>query len=488
MAVFPIRPFWNDEWRLIYNLKFKAYPELWGRLDLLQECPRVYLMFIKFVGQSFDYSYSSLRLPPLLISIGSMILLFRLRKKIFPDNNILSYLFVFIFISSQTFTDYLTQVKQYEMDLLLCLVALSQLLVLLKIARGEKISAPTLLLLCIGMLFIPFWSYIYPITITPAFPVVLFAWYKQRQSDAGKSQRLVPLATPLILVSLSILIFYLADVKNVMADKSMYDSYLKVYYKGDQPSPLESFWYLFALVGSGFVFELIFGVLGIISFGYATYCLWVKRNDTWETSDYIRLYAVALLVLVFGLLATGKIVGGVARLTAYTVPSIAILIISLLEDLKYRFQYKKISSTIAAILFLGLTGNIATVIINTFTYSEYKDRIATYRNTAQALKEARLKKLPFLYTDGVCGDQWEIAAPAPRAISRYNITPEQIAGVDTVAAEVIVKVNPEYKIWDSIPLFYMPDKKWINEYVRQLPDTFNKAMVGDGIHYEIMSK
>jgi hypothetical protein len=489
MAFFPIRPFWNDEWRLIYNIKFKDLAGLWGRLDLLQECPRVYLSLIKLFSQAFDYSYTSLRLPPLVIGTISVVFLFWLRRRLFDSAEILSYLFILIFVSSQTFTDYLTQVKQYEMDLLLCLLALWQLWVLLSISSDEKVRARTYGLLCLSLLLVPYLSYVYPIAIAPVFLVAAIAYYAGGgKSTDSRRRHLARLLMPLALVSVSILVFYLADVRHVMADKSMYDSYLKVYYQGGQPTVIGNFWNLFALVGSGFLFELIFGILGIAGFGYGIYRLAGKRLEEWNTIDHVRLYAVLLLVLVFGLLVTGKIVGGVARLTAYTVPSISILIISLLQDLRDRFGYPKISGAISAVLILGLLGNIISSCINTFTYTEYESRIATYRHTAKALREARLKKVPFLYTDGVCGDRWEIPAPVPGKISRYNITPKQIAGADTVAAEVIVKVNPEYKVWDSIPLYYMPDAKWMVEYMKQLPDSFRQAMVGDGLRYRIIKR
>src|ERR1043165_4610043 len=73
MAMLPIRPFWNDEWRLTYNIKFKSFEGLWGRLSLLQQCPRVYLSVLKKIAAFFDYSYTSLRLPPLIISCASIV-------------------------------------------------------------------------------------------------------------------------------------------------------------------------------------------------------------------------------------------------------------------------------------------------------------------------------------------------------------------------------------------------------------------------------
>jgi hypothetical protein len=241
-------------------------------------------------------------------------------------------------------------------------------------------------------------------------------------------------------------------------------------------------------VGSGFAFEIIFGVLGIAAFVYGMYRLAKTKVNSYTTSDYIRLYAVLLLLLILGLFITGKLIGGVARLTAYAVHSISILIISLLEDLKDRYSYAKVTNIIAGILFMGLFGNIISTCINSFTYPEYGNRIKTYRNTATALKMARQGKIPIMVTEGVNGDPYEVDAAAPGRISTNNITPKQIEGADTLAAEVIVKVNPEYKVWDTIPVYLVPDTKWTKEYVNQLPPEFKAAIVGDGINYRKVSR
>jgi hypothetical protein len=173
MAFFQIRPFWNDEWRLSYNIKFKTLSELWGRLDLLQQCPRTYLSLLKIITAKFDYSYTALRLPPLIISCASILMCFQLRKKIFPENRMYGNLFILILISSQTFTDYLVQVKHYEVDIFLCLLALWQLIYLIELSNGAKANLGKFTLLCISFLIAPYFSYVYPITIAPIF-IILF--------------------------------------------------------------------------------------------------------------------------------------------------------------------------------------------------------------------------------------------------------------------------------------------------------------------------
>jgi len=482
MAFWPIRPFWNDEWRLIYNIKFKSVFQLWGTLDLLQECPRAYLTIIKWISAAFDYSYTALRLPPLIISIVSIFFIFHLRKRFYPENTTSSYLFVLIFISSQTFTDYVVQVKQYEMDILLSLLALWQLSVLLN--RNE--NGYQYALLCISFLLAPYLSYTYPINVAPIFPVaVLFALAKERRSaDPVSAKRFSRLLLPLLLAIISIAVFYVIDVRHMMADKRMYVSYQKAYYNTHRETFIEDVWNLFALVGSGFVFELIFGLLGIAAVGYGVYRLTKKSYKDYSHTDYFHCYALVLIAVILGLFATGKLIGGVARLTAYSVPAISMLIISMLDDLHGRFGFKKVTSAITAILVLGLLGNIISSCINVFTYSEYKSRIATYRNTEKALTTARLNHIPFMATDGVCGDQWHPDPQRPGIIQTNTITPKQIEGADTLCAEVITKVNPGYKVWDTVKFYYMPDDKWISMYVKQVPASYKAVVAGNGILYK----
>ncbi|MBS1782082.1 MAG: hypothetical protein JSS78_03355 [Bacteroidetes bacterium] len=481
-AFFPIRPFWNDEWRLIYNIKFKSVPELWGRLDLLQECPRVYLTLLKYISAAFDYSYTALRLPPLIIAGISALFVFHLHHRIYPARNTISYLFILILLSSQTFTDYMVQVKQYEMDILLSLLAIWQLLVLNQ-ATLEKPHRISYWMLSCSLLFVPFLSYIYPIVLAPIFVIISWKLWNEKKKNHSFFQW-VQIIFPLLLAVISILIFYAVDVKNVMENKEMYVSYQRAYYHSQKETLLGDLWNLFSLVGSGFIFEIVFGLIGLSAFIYTLFRLiktkWVQAH----TADYIRLYAAVLVLLVLALLFSGKIIGGVARLTAYTVPSISILIIFLLDDMKSRFGYNKLASGIAFVLFIALFGNIISSCINNFTYEKYQDYITTYRNTGKALRKARLQNIPFMVTDGVCGDDWKLNPTKPGHIQTNTITVEQIKGVDTLCAEVITKVHPEYKVWAPIVFYYMPDPKWIKTYVDQVPKQYSSVVAGDGIHFK----
>ena len=477
MAFFPIRPFWNDEWRLLYNIKFKNVHQLWGPLELVQECPRTYLTALKEITAAFDYSYISIRLPALIITIASIFFCFSLRKKIFPNSPVFSYLFILILVSSQTFTDYIVQVKQYEMDIFLCLLTLWQLLTLLHISEHGVTGKSKYLLLCATFLVVPFFSYIYPITVAPLFPIIVFNSFARstnKQVNGNKKSNWAAVYLPLVLVTISIIIFYVIDVKQLMADDSMYQSYWEMLGNTQHKNPfLENFWNLFSLVGSGFLYEIIFGILGIASFFYVIYRLIQTKKYSYSKDDYLKLYGVFLLLLTLGLFLCNKLLGGVARLTAFTVPSIAILIVFFLEDLRNKYGYIKVTGVCFTIVFLGLFGNIISSCIGRFTYVEYQDRIKTYWRTSAALKQARLSKFPILVTNGAFGDPLKEHKPAPG---------------DGLTAAVVLKDNPEYKVWDTVSIYQVHDVASAREYMKQLPPQVKSAIVGDGINFTRMDR
>ncbi len=485
MACFPIRPFWNDEWRLLYNIKFKPYDLLWGRLDLLQECPRLYLFCIKKISSFFDYSYTSLRSPALVLTAISICICFYLKNKIFPNNKIYGFLFILILISSQTFTDYMVQVKHYEMEILLCLFALWQFITLLEICeKGMPCNKYKYTLLCLSFFASPYFGYTYSIAVAPIFPlVILYSLICINKKQVTNYKYFLPaLYFPLVIAAVNIVIFYFIDAKHVMQDKDMYGSYMRMLgNKNGENHFIEYFWNLFSLIGSGFLFEIIFGILGVLSFFYVTYRLAKTKIYNFTKEDYYKLYGIVLLIITLFLFLSGKLIGSVARLTSFTIPSIALLIISFFQFI--RIKYNKIVNILTVILFVGLYGNIITTCINTFTYPEYSNRIKTLWNTSLALKQARLNKIPFFITDGVFGDKIDINTQFPGKITHYTIDSAQIKGEDKLCSEVIVKINPEYKLWDNTPIYQIPDIKWTNIYINQLPIEIKSAIVCDGINY-----
>ena len=261
----------------------------------------------------------------------------------------------------------------------------------------------------------------------------------------------------------------------------MYSSYRKMLGLTDGEHPfIVNIWRLFALVGSGALFEVVFGLLGFTAVAWG--CAALKKGSTLLFRQwYLHLYALLLLMVTTAMILSGKMMGGVARLTVFTVPSIAYLIVIMLQDAAANRRIVKAANTMVVILFAGLAGNILTTCINTFTYPEYINRITTYKRVGEALDLARRSHLPMLYTDGVKGDKISESSYEPGLIREHTITAEQIAGVDTLCAEVILKVHPAYKVWDACPLFLAPDFKYLPVYVQQVPGAYPAVIATDGL-------
>jgi hypothetical protein len=150
VVIAEIKPFWVDEWRVIYNLKFKTPAQLWGALDYMQQFPRVYLQIVKWFAANLDYSYTSLRLPSFIVGVTTIIACYRLMDRLYPKTQLSRFLFVMVFISSYTFTEYFVQIKQYTMEMLLSIVALWQLIYLFELEQNSK--EDPYILLCLSFL------------------------------------------------------------------------------------------------------------------------------------------------------------------------------------------------------------------------------------------------------------------------------------------------------------------------------------------------
>jgi hypothetical protein len=92
--------------------------------------------------------------------------------------------------------------------------------------------------------------------------------------------------------------------------------------------------------------------------------------------NYISLYALITILLVIVLNIAGKLPLGEPRLNAFGIPSIAIIVTAMLQQLE--LKYAKTARYTSFLLLAGLTGNIYTTIIASFTNSQYEKRMAIY--------------------------------------------------------------------------------------------------------------
>ena len=345
MVLAEVKPFWIDEWFIIYNIKTKTFTTIWGKLDLMQQFPRVYLYLFKLFTSWFNYSYFSLRVVSFVLGILVIGLCYKLMKKMYAQSVFSRYLFILFIISSFTFTEYFVGSKQYTMDILLSLIAVWQMLQLLQrdVTAWSTATSRRYLLLVGSFIVAPFLSYTYPIAVAPVFAIAALKFIDYAHSNLPAKVKLrakLLLAMPLLGCAASIVCFYLIDVRQLMVDNAMYGFWNFVIFDPEHKlaSVSKCGYRLFSQMGSGIVFENIIGVLGCIAFvsGCVASFKHLKRNQSIDA--YTRLYCCILLLFTIVLFLLRKLPLGEPRLNAYTMPSIAILMIWLMEVIAVRVK------------------------------------------------------------------------------------------------------------------------------------------------------
>ncbi len=461
LTIWPLQPFWIDEWRFIFNLKFLDWTHLWGPLRYTQQCPRLYLALVKVLNAPFWYSYATLRLPALILSLASMLLAWRLMQRIYSRrDDWLAPLFVLIIISSQTFTTYLVQTKHYEAEIFLALVALWQCLELEAICL-DRMTHGRYALLCGSLAIAPFFSYTYPVAIAPALLLAGVQALKSRE----KLRRLL---FPLTLAVAGIAAFYLTDVRQLMHDESMHRYWAYRMATGGLTQRLENLWYFFAALGPGAVFEVIFGVLGVGAFVIGALRVSGKVARTVDNPGrWIDAYVILLILLVIVLSASGQLPAGEAKFSAFCVPALGMMIVSFLQWL--RLRRSRGAAAIGILLFGDLSGNIISIIYNFHTGPEYMQRMRIYGATQSAITRAQAMKVPILVTPAIAWPD-EIVHKVPF--------------LENMTADAILKTWPAYDARHSLPVYAVPDTC---TGVGQFHNLFREAIMGNGAHYRIIN-
>ena len=473
-----IKPFWGDEWRLIYNIKFKSPAELWGALEYTQQFPRVYLQIMKALMSWLGYSYISLRLPSLCIGIITMLCSYRVMNKIFTTDSVTRFFFVFLIVSSITFLDYYVQVKQYTMEILLSVLAVWQMSEIIDIGFGRSPGKWMYLVLCISFFAAPFFSYTYPIAAAPVFIVGFLQLFIFSKGDISTRQKLLLTVrqwVPLLLCAMGILVFYVIDVSKLMADPEMhgYWNYRMITGGSGFFFVAGKLWDLFAQRGSGLIFEIIIGIVGTCAFFYGVIgWLRMRWKPVLETIDLLRLYSIFVVVLTICLFFAAKIPIE-PKFNVYTTPSIAILIIGLMDAVLAQERFRKWAVIIIAVMYLQLVGNFVVTSINQFTGPEYAKRIRIYKATEKAIKEAQRSKLPIMVTAGVA---------FPDAITNY------VPNMAPILAASVLKCFPAYDNAQNLPVYTLDDMSDIRGNVKNLPSSVLFVMAGDGLTYQIVKR
>ena len=445
----PLFPFWIDEWLLIDNLKFKTSAQLWHALEHTQQFPRVYLQLIKSFSAACDYSYTSLRLPSFLAHSFGLILLYRLSRRIFRDDHLSRFCWVMIYVSFSTSIHYFVQLKQYTMEMALSLVGIWQLLELIRI-ETKKSSQRTWLLLCASFALCPFFSYTYPIVVAPVYLLVAIRSIKSAQWR-------IATWIPLFIGILAVGLFYLLDVRQVLADEGMQDFWKDLLMKTFSVKTFFTNTYMmFSNLGSGDLFGNIMGVLGLAAFLYSTYRTVKTILSAKDEKELLIYYSCLLLWIVLALFIAGKLPLGTFRLNSFVVPALGLMIMHMLQQLKEHRRWRFVTTTISLVVFLGAIGNVY-VTMAELAGDEHAKKLRIYQACDRAILEARQKNLPVFVTSGIAfpfDDRWP--------------------------GDWILKTHPRYKTYEPLHVYALPAVNGAEEFIRRRSPSTKAAMVLDG--------
>lgn len=221
-SLFQMKAFWLDEWFILYNLKYKSYTELFDNLFYIQQFPRLYLVIIKFIAEITNYNYFALRFMPTIMQlINIMFVTFVIRKIIFKKNNFQSFIFLLFFLSFQVTIIYFTQLKQYTMEMFFSLLSVYFYFYLSKKYEEIKIMSPSYLLILVGIFLGSFFSYTFPITITP----LLFILFITTIYNFKNKKIYLKTIFPILVFLIALTINYFTDLQFVLNSDAQYGNF-----------------------------------------------------------------------------------------------------------------------------------------------------------------------------------------------------------------------------------------------------------------------
>lgn len=217
-----------------------------------------------------------------------------------------------------------------------------------------------------------------------------------------------------------------------------------------------------ASLGSGDLFTILFGVVGLLAIGFAS--VWIVRGKLTNGVECDAVwYSLMVVCVTVGLFMLKKIPLGVSRLNAFAIPALSILLIVFLQQMGQRWKWVYV---LAALLLAGAMGNVFSTTINYFISPSYKKQMAIYRATANATLEAQRKRLPILVTPGVTWPyEWESNAPFCVPIT----------------GEWVLQTWPQYDMQQRLPVVAV---KTVAEGEKYFDTSgLDSVMVGDGMTF-----
>ncbi|PZF72643.1 hypothetical protein [Taibaiella soli] len=452
ITIFPILPFWVDEWFLLENIKFKSAAQLWHNLDRLQQFPRVYLELIKAFASANDYSYTSLRLPSFLMHCAGVAFLYKLSGRIFKKDVLSRFLWIMLYISFNTSIHYFAQVKQYTMEMALSLVAIWQFLEIIGL-ETKQLKTSRYLLLCASFVICPFFSYTYPIVMAPVYIIAGLRAVKFRQWRPA-------VWLPLCIGMVAVAVFYLLDVRHVLADQGMQDFWQDLLMKKFSVKTFFVNTYaMFGVLGSGDLLANVFGVLGYAAFIYCNVVAiknFFRRED--ETS-MLAVYSCVLLWVTLALFVAGKLPLGTFRLNCFLVPVLGLMIINLLNGWSLLKKQKVVVTAVYLLVFLGATATVYTTVGELAT-EDHAKKIRIYNSCNNALTAAQKEHLPVFVTPAAAypfDDRWQ--------------------------GDWIIRTLPGYKVNIPLEIYPIPAADSAMRHVSEIKEPKGAAIVLDGERY-----
>lgn len=453
---------------MLYNIKFKNADQLWGKLDYTQQFPRVYLQIVKAFTSIFDYSYQSLRLQSFLVGAAALGLIWHLARRLFDDKPE-RYLFILVIAGNPMFIDYLGQVKHYEMEMLMGLLALWQYLEILQPTTPTKKTRSAALYL--SLLAAPFFSYTYPIAIAPALAIIISAC--TQKNGLLRDRR----GEALLLVAVSAVAcasFYLLDVAKVMTDSNMHNFWFQRpdYLNGGFEKRTINTWKFFAKTGAGALFEVVFGIACLVATASATLRVTLKSNSLPATTRYMLQYALLLVGALIGLYMLDKIPLGQAKFTIFAAPALSLILAYAIKHWAETYK-KRAPGILTAILFAAMAGNILTAFLQIFTSDDYRLKLKTYHANVRAIELAKENHIPIVVTPAI-GLPDDITVPVP-----YLSMPD---------AAGILRTYPGYHEKDSIEIVATSKNPGKDEVNRSFPPGAKNVVFSDGVNIQVAGR
>jgi hypothetical protein len=419
-TLFNIKAFWLDEWFILHNLKTKSYLELIGQLDYIQQFPRIYLIIIKYLGQTTDYNYYVIRLIPTTAQIFNILfIVFSISRILFKESLLKRNLFILFFLSFQTTIFYFTQLKQYTIEMTVALFGIWFFDFLCNDRTRKTLFSNGYIAFLSYLIIAPFFSYTYIFVIAPILLILFFTLINKNNNLEAKIKSLIPL----IFFFISIGLNYFTDLRFVLSSKQQYAAFSEnVFGWHSLYSILRGFINLYKLPGYLFIytpsefnpmivtifFVVKFTIIALTIFGaYHIFKALLKEHLnqkdnlvlflSLKNDMSIRLYLCLSFIIMIILYLFGKLPIGHARLNYF---SILFLIVFLLEGSEILSQKN-----------LAFNRVILTLLMFTSIYQGVRGYIREYQNKnllfdqkifdtiGLAIHTAKLKNLPIFVKD-----------------------------------------------------------------------------------------